>query len=195
MRCALLLMLGAGSTDGGCRLAAWMPATTGVAHQQRRPCAAGERSSCCVAARPLRGGSLDDLDSDSDPAASAEAEGPIPDPTLFDALCGVHHEGIAAGQASHQLHCPMTMNTIGTAAPGLFFDVEAVASDIVISGIEIATEETKPVEFAVYSCNNGSWLDAEFARIQTPRAWTCVMQPRYLEVECNPIDQTLNFKP
>ena len=52
--CALLLMLGAGSTDGGCRLAAWMPATTGVAHQQRRPCAAGERSSCCVAAR-LRG--------------------------------------------------------------------------------------------------------------------------------------------
>jgi hypothetical protein len=185
--CALLLLLGGGSTGGGCRPAACTPATTAVAHQQRRPCAAGERSSCCVARR-LRGGGLDDLDSDSDPAASADAEGPIPDPTLFNALGGAHHEGITAGQASHQLHCPMTMNTIGTAAPGLFFDVEAVASDIVISGIEIATEEMKPVEFAVYSCNYGSWLDAEFARIQTPRAWTCVMQPRYLEVECNPID-------
>jgi len=184
--CALLILV-ACSTGGGCRPAAWTPGTTGFAHQQRRPCAAGARSSCCVAAR-LRGGGLDDLDGDSDPAASADAEGPMPDPAMFDVLGGVHHGGIAAGQASHQLHCPMTMNTVGTAAPGLFFDVEAVASDIVISGIEIATEETKPVEFAVYSCNHGSWLDAEFARIQTPRAWTCVMQPRYLEVECNPID-------
>ena len=115
----------------------------------------------------------------------------------------------------------MTMNTIGTAAPGLFFDVEAVASDILISGLDIATEETAPVEFAgplapsralrrsrggasqplllacdpagpaatsltpspppgrtpaVYTCSHGSWLDAEFARIQTPRAWTCIMQ-------------------
>ena len=185
--CALLILV-ACSTGGGCRPAAWTPGTTGFAHQQRRPCAAGARSSCCVAARRLRGGGLDDLDGDSDPAASADAEGPMPDPAMFDVLGGVHHGGIAAGQASHQLHCPMTMNTVGTAAPGLFFDVEAVASDIVISGIEIATEETKPVEFAVYSCNHGSWLDAEFARIQTPRAWTCVMQPRYLEVECNPID-------
>jgi hypothetical protein len=204
---AALLMLGAGGAGGECGAAALALAVTGAGWHRLPPPCAGTRG--------LRGGGLDDLDGDSDPAACADA-----DPA--DALAPAHRCGVAAGGgAARQLHCPMTMNTIGTAAPGLFFDVEAVASDILISGLDIATEETAPVEFAgplapsralrrsrggasqplllacdpagpaatsltpspppgrtpaVYTCSHGSWLDAEFARIQTPRAWTCIMQ-------------------
>jgi hypothetical protein len=46
------------------------------------------------------------------------------------------------------LHSPMTFETCLSAAPGLFFDIEATAADVIVSAIEIATEELEPVEFA-----------------------------------------------
>ena len=81
----------------------------------------------------------------------------------------------------------MTEGTVGSAAPGLFFDIEATACDIVVSGIEIATEETDPVEFAVYVCER-SWLDDTFATIQDAKAWRCVMLPKVLRLENNPLE-------
>ena len=85
------------------------------------------------------------------------------------------------------LHSPMTLRTVGSAAPGLFFDVEAVGGDVLVSGIETATEERGPVEFAVYACD-GSWLDTGFQKMQTRSAWTCVMYPKALRLHSNEVE-------
>ena len=81
--------------------------------------------------------------------------------------------------AEYQVHSPMTINTVGTAAPGVIFDAEAAECDILISSIQISTEEQEAVEYTVYVCE-GSWLDQDFAKIQDPKAWTCAMKPKLL---------------
>lgn len=48
--------------------------------------------------------------------------------------------------------CNTTWNSVGTAANGVMFDVEAGSNDVLITGIECAIDDDKgPVEYVVYA--------------------------------------------
>ena len=43
------------------------------------------------------------------------------------------------------------------------------------------------MEVAVYICEH-SWLDDKFSTIQDPKAWRCIMLPKVLKIEGNPLE-------